>query len=61
MIDGHLRAVLIQQRGDNRKLVEEVLTDLSPESKERLFRILMDLKGQAEHERRARKQGRWWG
>ena len=59
-IDPHLRALLLRQRGDNRKLVEEVLVDLSPESKERLFRILMDMKGTAEAERRKRRQGRFW-
>lgn len=42
MIDRHLEAMLLKERGDNRKLLEEVLEKLSKESKERLFRILQD-------------------
>jgi hypothetical protein len=58
-VDGHLRAILLRQRGDNRKLAEEVICDLSDESKERLFRVLMDMKGDAENERRKRRSGQW--
>ena len=42
MIDRHLHAMLLRERGNNRKLAEEVLEKLSKESKERLFRILQD-------------------
>lgn len=42
MIDRHLRALLMQERGDNRKLADEIMEKLSPESRDRLFRILQD-------------------
>lgn len=42
MIDQHLSALILKQRGNNRKLVDEVLT-LSPESKDKLFYMLRDL------------------
>lgn len=42
MIDQHLSALILKQRGNNRKLVDEVLT-LSAESKDKLFYILRDL------------------
>ncbi len=42
MIDQHLSALILKQRGNNRKLVEEILK-LSPESKDKLFYILRDL------------------
>jgi len=42
MIDRHLFSMLLRERGNNRKLAEEVLEKLSAESKERLFRILQD-------------------
>lgn len=46
MIDRHLQSMLLRERGDNRKLAEEVLEKLSAESKERLFRILQDHESQ---------------
>ena len=42
MIDQHLSALLLKQKGNNRKLVEEIL-NLSPENKDKLFFILRDL------------------
>lgn len=42
MIDQHLSALILKQRGDNRKLVEEILS-LSPDSKNKMFYILRDL------------------
>jgi hypothetical protein len=55
MIDRHLQAMLLRERGNNRKLAEEVLEKLSSESKERLFRILQDHENEKTHlERKAR-------
>lgn len=56
MIDRHLQSMLLRERGNNRKLAEEVLEKLSSESKERLFRILQDHESQRTHlERKARQ------
>jgi len=41
-IDQHLSALILKQRGDNRKLVDEVLS-LSADSKNKIFHILLDL------------------
>lgn len=55
MIDRHLQSMLLRERGNNRKLAEEVLEKLSQESKERLFRILQDHDSERTHlERKAR-------
>jgi uncharacterized protein (DUF302 family) len=55
MIDRHLQAMLLREKGNNRKLAEEVLEKLSHESKERLFRILQDHEHDKIHlERKAR-------
>jgi hypothetical protein len=55
MIDRHLESLLLRQRGNNRKLAKEILESLSPESKERLFRILQDNENEKSHlERKAR-------
>lgn len=55
MIDRHLQAMLLRERGNNRKLAEEVLEKLSEESKERLFRILQDHESEKHQlERKAR-------
>ena len=54
MIDRHLESMLLREKGNNRKLAEEVLEKL-PESKERLFRILQDHEHDKMHlERKAR-------
>jgi hypothetical protein len=42
VIDRHLESMILQCRGQNRKLVEEIMEKLSPESRERLFRIFQD-------------------
>lgn len=42
MIDRHLEAMLLRQKGQNRDLVKEILEKISPEGRERLFRILQD-------------------
>lgn len=55
MIDRNLQSMLLRERGDNRKLAEEVLEKLSSESKERLFRILQTHENEKIHlERKAR-------
>ena len=55
MIDRHLESMLLREKGNNRRLAEEVLEKLSPESKERLFRILQDHEHDKMHlERKAR-------
>jgi hypothetical protein len=60
-IDRHLEAALLRQRGQNGPLVREVLACLSPESRERLYRVLDGLEQEVASERRKRKQGRWFG
>lgn len=48
--------MILRERGNNRKLSEEILEKLSTESKERLFRILKDKEDERNHlERKARK------
>lgn len=42
MIDQHLSALVLKQKGNNRELVKEILS-LSTESKNKLFYILRDL------------------
>lgn len=59
-IDPHLEALLLRQRGPNGPLVREVLAYLSPESRERLYRVLQDLVDNAEAETRKRKRGQFW-
>jgi len=39
MIDRYLESMILRERGQNQKLAQEILEKLSPESKERLFRI----------------------
>lgn len=42
MIDRYLESMILRERGQNQKLAQEILEKLSPESKERLFRIFQD-------------------
>lgn len=60
MIDAHLRALLLQQRGDNRSMVSEILEKLTPTSKERLFRVLQGMQQAASQERQKRQRGQFW-
>jgi len=60
MIDRHLEAAVLRQRGDNRGLVRELLEKLSPQAKDRLYRVLQDLESQRDTERRRRRQGRFF-
>lgn len=56
MIDRHLESALLRERGNNRKLVEEILEKISEEGKERLFRILQDHEHEKMHlERKVRQ------
>ena len=59
-IDPHLEALLLRQRGGNGPLVREVLACLSPESRERLYRVLQSLVDDANGERSKRKRGQFW-
>lgn len=48
--------MLLRERGNNRKLAEEILEKLSAESKESLFRILQDHEQEKMHlERKVRQ------
>lgn len=58
MIDRHLESMLLRERGNNRELVRDILENLSPESKERLFRIFQD--HEQEKMRLERKVRRPW-
>jgi hypothetical protein len=42
-IERHLQSILLQQRGNNHVLVNEIIEKLSLESKRQLFFILKDL------------------
>lgn len=57
MIDRHLQSMLLRERGDNRKLCEEILEKLSAESKERLFRILQDKENEVSHLKNRARRG----
>lgn len=52
-IDRHLEAVLLRQRGQNQKLVAEIMEKLSQESKKQLFHILQDMEDDVSRYRRA--------
>ena len=55
-IDRHLQALLLRQRGQNGPLAQEVLEKLTPQSKDRLFRILADMEQQVASAKRKAKQ-----
>jgi len=48
MIDRHLQAILLRQRGQNGPLVAEILEKLSPQARERLFRVLQGMEQDAQ-------------
>jgi len=50
--DRHIQSILLQQRGQNQKLVNDVITLLPEDSKERLFRILQDMENEISNQRR---------
>jgi len=56
MIDQHLKAILLQHRGDNDCLVTEIFEKLSPQAKERL----QDLRQNTAYELRKRRRGQFW-
>jgi uncharacterized protein YrzB (UPF0473 family) len=43
MIDRHLQAIIMRQRGQNGELAREIFEHISEKGKERLFRILRDM------------------
>ena len=57
MIDPHLRAIILRQRGQNQSMAEDVLDNLSPASKERLYRVLQNLERERDSERSKRRRG----
>lgn len=59
MIDQHLRAALLRARGDNHALAQEVQEKLSPQARERLFRVLQELEEEASRERSKRRRGQF--
>jgi hypothetical protein len=59
-LDRHLECALLRQRGHNGPLVREVIACLSPESRERLYRIIQQLEDEVRDERRKRRQGRFF-
>lgn len=55
-MDRHLQAIILRQRGINGPLVAELLEKLTPQSKERLYRILSDMEQQIASAKRKAKQ-----
>ena len=55
-MDRHLQAIILRQRGQNGPLVAELLEKLTPQSKDRLFRILSDMEQQIASANRKAKQ-----
>ena len=55
MIDRYLESMILKQRGQNRSLAEEILTKLSPENKERLYRIFQDIELELAREKKKTK------
>lgn len=55
-MDRHLQAIILRQRGQNGPLVAELLEKLTPQSKDRLFRILSDMEQQIASATRKAKQ-----
>ena len=49
--DRHIQSILLQQRGQNQKLVNDINTLLPEDSKERLFRVLQDMEMEIRRER----------
>ena len=58
MIDRYLKAQILRQRGHNLNLVNELLDKLSPESKERLYRIIQNLESENSSSKRKLKHAR---
>lgn len=42
-IDRHLESMILRQRWQNKSLAQEILEKISPEGRERLFRIFQDI------------------
>ena len=57
-MDRHLTALILRQRGDNRKLASEVAA-LSEDSKRALYRILNELALEVDRERSKRHRGQY--
>ena len=59
-LDAHLRAILCRQRGQNQPLAKELLDNLSPKHKERLFRVLQLMEQEVSSEKTKRRRGVFW-
>ena len=59
MIDRYLESMILRERGQNQKLAQEILEKLSPESKERLFRIFQDKENEINAIKRKAKTTPW--
>lgn len=56
MIDRHLQAIIMRQRGQNGELAREIFEHISEKGKERLFRILRDMEDEkADLQRKVRQ------
>jgi hypothetical protein len=56
MIDRHLQAIIMRQRGQNGELAREIFEHISDKGKERLFRILQDMENdKADLQRKVRQ------
>jgi vacuolar-type H+-ATPase subunit H len=51
--------MILRERGQNQKLAQEILEKLSPESKERLFRIFQDKENEVNAIKRKAKMTPW--
>jgi vacuolar-type H+-ATPase subunit H len=51
--------MILRERGQNQKLAQEILEKLSPESKERLFRIFQDKENEINAIKRKAKTTPW--
>lgn len=56
MIDQHLRAMILRQQGQNTVLANEIIEKLTPQSKERLYRIFQKIENEYSSLERKAKQ-----
>ena len=59
-IDECIRAILLNKRGNNYNLIKELLEKISPQEKERLFRVLQEMEMEVTAERNKRKRGQFF-
>lgn len=56
MFDRYIESMILKERGQNQKLIQEIIEKLSPESKERLFRIFQDKENELQALKRKTRQ-----